>query len=175
MAFAAIMWRLSQGPMRLSFLAPTIQESMNRNLPGMRVTISDFIVERDRANGQPRFRLRDLALRDLDGNLIARAPRASIGVDGRELLTGTIAANKLELIGANLLVRRKADGTFRLGLEKRRIRRNRIRPLRPMGPRRNLQGRTARVRYLQWLGPNFLISSMNRFCLTMSGRTLYLA
>ncbi|MGI9356562.1 MAG: DUF3971 domain-containing protein, partial [Rhizobiaceae bacterium] len=115
MAFAGVMWRLSQGPLPLSFLTPTIQESMNRNLSGMKVTISDFILERDRVTGQPRFRLRDLALHDNDGNLIARAPRASVGVDGRELMTGTIAANRLELIGANLLVRRKADGTFRLG------------------------------------------------------------
>ncbi|NNE23178.1 MAG: hypothetical protein HKN11_11275 [Rhizobiales bacterium] len=115
MAFAGVMWRLSQGPLPLSFLAPTIQNSMNANMAGMKVTISDFILERDQTSGQPRFRLRDLALHDNNGNLIARAPRASVGVDGRQLLTGTIAANRLELIGANLLVRRKVDGTFRLG------------------------------------------------------------
>lgn len=115
MAFAGVMWRLSQGPLPLSFLVPTIQKSMNASLSGMKVSITDFILERDQASGQPRFRLRDLTLHDNDGNLIARAPRASIGVDGRELLTGTIAANRLELIGANLLVRRKVDGTFKLG------------------------------------------------------------
>ena len=115
MAAAAVMWRLSKGPLPLSFLTPTIQQSMNRNLSGMKVTISDFILERDKVTGQPRFRLRNLALRDLDGNLIARAPRASVGVKGRHLLAGNIAPDKLELIGANLLVRRRVDGTFQLG------------------------------------------------------------
>ncbi|MGI9463693.1 MAG: DUF3971 domain-containing protein, partial [Aestuariivirgaceae bacterium] len=115
MAFAGVMWRLSEGPLPLSFLTSTIQRSMNDNLTGMKVSISDVIIERDQVTGQPRFRLRDLALRDLDGHLIARAPRASVGVDGQQLLTGSVVASKLELIGARLMVRRKVDGSFQLG------------------------------------------------------------
>ncbi len=112
---AAGLWLLDRGPIALTFLTPRVQQTLNENLTGMRVSLGDVIIERDADSGRPRFRLRNLVLRDDSGNMLARAPRAAVEVNGRALLSGDIVAHQLELIGARLLVRRKLDGSFRLG------------------------------------------------------------
>ena len=66
-------------------------------------------------SGEPRIRLRDIKLRDENGNMIAAAPRAAVGVDGTSLLAGGVNLRRLELIGPRILVRRKLDGSFQLG------------------------------------------------------------
>lgn len=109
------MWRLSQGPLALSFLTAHVQQMMNANLTGMRAEIGDVIIERDRDSGAPRFRLRDIRIADLAGNTIARAPRAAVNVNGRALLAGRVEPVELDLIGPRLVVRRQLDGTLHLG------------------------------------------------------------
>src|ERR671919_2593310 len=86
------MWRLSQGPVSLTFLT-----------------------ERDSESGAPRFRLRDIRVRDLAGNTIAKAPRAAVDVGGWALLSGRLEPVAFELIGPRITVRRQLDGTIQLG------------------------------------------------------------
>ena len=112
---AAFYWRLSQGPVELSFLTTTVQSRISRLLPGVRAEISGVVLERDSESGEPRIRLRDIKLRDEFGNMIAAAPRAAVGVEGRALLAGGVNLRRLELIGPRILVRRKLDGSFQLG------------------------------------------------------------
>ncbi len=115
-SFAAIfMWRLSQGPVALTFLTSYVQDMLNANISGVRAEIGDVILERDQGTGTPRFRLRHIRLRDMAGNLIAMAPRAAIDVSGRALLTGRIQPTEFELIGAQIVIRRQLDGRFQLG------------------------------------------------------------
>jgi hypothetical protein len=114
--FAAIfMWRLSQGPVALTFLTDRVQNMMNANVSGVHAEIADVILERDQDTGVPRFRLRDIRLEDAAGNLIAMAPRAAIDVSGRALLAGRVQPLEFELIGAEIVVRRQRDGSFQLG------------------------------------------------------------
>src|SRR5262245_45940389 len=112
---AAFYWRLSQGPVELGFLTTTVQSRISRLLPGVRAEISGVVLERDAESGEPRIRLRDIKLRDENGNMIAAAPRAAVGVDGTSLLAGGVNLRRLELIGPRILVRRKLDGSFQLG------------------------------------------------------------
>lgn len=116
-AAAGGFWLLNQGPVSLTFLTKTVQDAMNANLDGMSVSLKDVIIERDAETGKPTFRLRDLALRDASGALLARAPRAAVEVDGTSLLSGDIVVHQLELIGPRLLVQRKRDGSFQLGFD----------------------------------------------------------
>ncbi len=112
---ASFMWRLSQGPLALTFLTPTVQNTINASLTGMQVKIGDVIVERDQDTGRPRIRLRDIRLKDPDGNMIARAPRAAVEVDTSALLTGKVVPEQLDLIGPRIMARRLLDGTLQLG------------------------------------------------------------
>ena len=101
---AAFYIRLAQGPVSLDFMAGTIQSQINANLQGMGVSIGGVIIERDRNSGVPHFRLRNIALTDAKGNVIARAPRAAVGVDEKALFTGSIVPKSLRLIGPRILV-----------------------------------------------------------------------
>src|SRR5688500_7952310 len=109
------MWRLSQGPVALTFLTDRVQNMMNANVSGVRAQIGDVILERDQERGVPRFRLRDIRLHDTAGNLVAMAPRAAIDVSGRALLAGRVQPIEFELIGAEIVVRRQRDGSFQFG------------------------------------------------------------
>ena len=111
----SFMWRLSQGPVALTFLRSTVQSTINSSLAGMQVKIGDVIIERDQDTGSPRIRLRDIRLMDPDGNMIARAPRAAIEVSAAALLTGKVVPEQLDLIGPRIMARRMLNGTLQLG------------------------------------------------------------
>jgi hypothetical protein len=114
--FAALfMLRLSRGPVALTFLKSPLENAINSNLAGYRVDIDDAVIERDRVSGQPRLRLRNVALQDFTGVVIARAPRAAIGIDGTAMLTGRVVPRQLELIGPRIEFYRHLDGTLSLG------------------------------------------------------------
>ena len=111
----SFMWRLSQGPVALTFLRSTVQSTINGSLAGMQVRIGDVIIERDQDTSSPRIRLRDIRLMDPDGNMIARAPRAAIEVSAAALLAGKVVPEQLDLIGPRIMVRRTLDGSLQLG------------------------------------------------------------
>jgi hypothetical protein len=112
---AVFMLRLSRGPVALTFLKSPLENAINSNLAGYRVDIDDAVIERDRVSGQPRLRLRNVSLQDFSGAVIARAPRAAIGIDGTAILTGRLVPRQLELIGPRIEFYRHLDGTLSLG------------------------------------------------------------
>ena len=81
-AAVAVYVRLAQGPVSLDFMRATIETQINRNLSGMTVTVGGAVIERT-GSGLPHFRLRNIALIDEAGRLLARAPRAAVGFDER--------------------------------------------------------------------------------------------
>ncbi len=108
-------WRLSQGPVSLSFLRDDVRSTISNGLGGLPVQVADVILERDPTTGRTSVRLRDLQLFDSSGRLIAKAPRASIEVKSRELFTGNIVPVGLNLIGPNIKIRRLISGGVKLG------------------------------------------------------------
>jgi hypothetical protein len=112
--------RLLTGPVSLDFMRERIQSEINSNLGGLRVRLEGVLVERDAKTGMPHFRLRNVELTDTLGEVIARAPKAAIGVDGSELMRGTVVPKQIELIGPRIVVRRTLDGGFKLGFDEHR-------------------------------------------------------
>ena len=112
---AAFWWRLSKGPVSLAFLKNTVEYQINTSLSELDVSIKNVVIERDEKTGHPRLRLQNIQFKNRDGRLIARAPRASISIKGKALLTGKIVPLGLELIGARLLIQRSVDGSIGLG------------------------------------------------------------
>ena len=108
-------WRISQGPMTIGFLRGPIENFINAGLSGMRLRVKDVIIERDAEDNTIHLRLRRAQLEDSSGQLIARAPRAGIGISGAALLSGEIRPRALELIGPRILVKRTLDGGIQLG------------------------------------------------------------
>jgi Protein of unknown function/AsmA-like C-terminal region len=113
---AAFFWRLSQGPVPMSFLNGRIEAAINHQLQDMNVTLGDAVFELDQKNNVPHVRFRNLVLRDTENNVIASAPRAAVSLDLQDLLTGKITADSLELIGPKISARRNLDGSLTLGV-----------------------------------------------------------
>ncbi|MBL8906108.1 MAG: hypothetical protein JNM20_05470, partial [Rhizobiales bacterium] len=111
----AFFWRLSDGPVSISFLNDRIRSQINKSLDGLEVRLADAVIERDHKTGMPHVRLRNVEVVDASGAVIARAPRAAIGLDSSALLTASIVPRRLELIGPRILLKRSAAGGFELG------------------------------------------------------------
>jgi hypothetical protein len=123
LAFGALVWRLGNGPISLDLATPWLAAAVEQNFgPGRRVEVGGTQIERDE-HGRISVRLRDVVVRDADGTVVASAPKAEVGVSGTGLLTGTVRAERLSLVGAGLSLRIESDGNLTVfaGAESRPI------------------------------------------------------
>ncbi len=110
-------FRLSQGPISLQFLVSPIEQSLNRELLDVSVKVRDAVLRRS-ARGGVEFRLTNVVLSDADGVPIALAPLAAIEISGLALMRGQIAASRIDLIGARMLLLQGQDGNLSLQFSK---------------------------------------------------------
>ena len=96
--------RLNKGPVSLAFLVPTLESAINRELADVEVKIDDAVVQKSADGSGVQFRLRNIRLIDPQGAVVAQAPLAAIGLSGRALLLGRIAAGSVDFIGPRLLL-----------------------------------------------------------------------
>ena len=122
-AVAGLWWRLSNGPIEFDLATPWLKAAMEENFGGKHtVSVGGTQIERDE-KGRPSLRLRDIVVRDIDGTVVASAPKAEVGLSGAALFSGRLAAESLNLVGAELSVRIEKDGriTVFAGADKRPI------------------------------------------------------
>jgi hypothetical protein len=109
-AFAALMWRLSRGPIGIDIATPWLASAIAQNFGGAHsITIGGTQIERDE-HGHTAIRILDIVVRDADGAVVASAPKADIGLSGTSLLFGKLRAQSFNLVGAELAVRIETDG-----------------------------------------------------------------
>jgi hypothetical protein len=109
-AILGLWWRLSSGPIEFDLATSWLKAAIEQNFgPKYKVAIGGTQFERDE-NGHPSLRIRDIAVRDETGAIVAAAPKAEIGLSGSSLLTGNFRASSLNLVGAELSVRIETDG-----------------------------------------------------------------
>jgi uncharacterized protein YhdP len=105
-------WRLSQGPLSLTFMTPPIERALSDEQA--RLSIKETILVR--AGWRDNFEIRIRGVRMLlpDGRATLELPEMGIELSLRALLAHQlIAPASLEMIGARLVVVRAADGTWR--------------------------------------------------------------
>jgi hypothetical protein len=107
--------RLTQGPMAVGFLTNRIEAAIATELPDVRVKLGEASLAIDPKTNVPRLTFSNIAVRDTNGNLIASAPQAAMTLNTAALLTGTISAKSLDLIGPKISARRNVDGSLVLG------------------------------------------------------------
>ena len=116
-------WRLSSGPIELDLATPWLKAAIEENFGGAHsVVVGGTQIERDE-KGRTSLRLRDIVVSDADGTVVARAPKAEVGLSGMSLLSGHMRAQSLNLVGAEMAVRIETDGrvTIFAGADKRPI------------------------------------------------------
>ena len=112
-AFLVLWWRLSQGPIELDVATPWLKAAIQENFGGNRiVSVGGTQLERDES-GRTSLRLRDIVVRDADGTVVAKAPKAEVGLSGIGLLSGEVRAESLNLVGAEMAVRIEADDRYK--------------------------------------------------------------
>ncbi len=114
LAMGGLWWRLGSGPIPLDIVSPWLMSSLEQRLGGgHRIEFGGTQIERDE-DGRTAIRIRDIVVRAADGGVVANAPKADVGVSGMGLLTGTVQAERISLIGAVMSVRIEPDGQVRL-------------------------------------------------------------
>jgi hypothetical protein len=106
----ALWWRLASGPITLDVATPWLTAAIEQNFGARyRIQVGGTQLERDES-GRTALRLRDIAVRDADGALVASAPKAEVGIAGISLLLGSPRAETFRLVDANLVVHIEEDG-----------------------------------------------------------------
>lgn len=109
LVMAALWWRLSVGPIELDIATPWLRAAIKDNFGAAhQVEIGGTQLERN-VHGRPSLRIRDIVVRDADGNVVASAPKAEVGISASGLLAGHVRAERLSLVGAEMAVRVERD------------------------------------------------------------------
>lgn len=102
--FAALYAKLAHSPISMSFLVPPIEKAVNRTLSGLHFNIGDAVLRRSDSGFGVEFRLTAVRLVEDGGGPIVESPFASANVSLRALLTGHLAAGRVDLIGPRLFL-----------------------------------------------------------------------
>jgi hypothetical protein len=110
--------RLARGPISLPNLVPPIEAAINAQLTDLHVKIDDAVLQRSDDGPGVVFRLRNIRLIDKDGEIVAQAPLAAIGMSGSALLVGRFAPGSVDFIGPRLLMLYNPDQGLSLAFSK---------------------------------------------------------
>jgi hypothetical protein len=109
-AVLGLWWRLASGPIQLDVFTPWLVSAIEDNFGSREhVEVGGTQIERTE-NGGAAVRIRDIVVRDPDGTVVARAPKAEVRVSALSLLSGHMRAESLNLVGAQLNIRIERDG-----------------------------------------------------------------
>ncbi len=112
---AVAVWKLSSGPISLSFLTPYIEEALNAQDGRFAVRIRDMGLTWGGWQRVVDIRANGVAVADETGKVVATVPEVSIGLSMRAMLRGRIAPTSLDLYGLEVTVERNADGRVAIG------------------------------------------------------------
>lgn len=113
---SAAAWRLSEGPVSIGFLSPYIKESLTVGGADIDVALSDTVLAWRGFERGLDIVVLGLELLNADGETVAAIPELAIGLDSRRLMTGDFVPATVDVVGADLNLRRAADGTIEVGV-----------------------------------------------------------
>ena len=110
LAFAA--WRLSQGPVSLAFLTPTVERILSDPRQPFAFRIGDTVLTWAGWERALDIRFVDVSAIGSDGAVIARVPELSVGLNVAALVRGVVAPMEVELFRPSVRLRRQPDGNL---------------------------------------------------------------
>ena len=111
---AAVLWRLSTGPISLAFLAPYVEEALSADDASYRVTFTDFRLTWAGWERTLDFRASDVQTYSVDGVLLATVPEIAFELSVAAILRGIIAPVQLSLLGPDIHLTRDTQGKLNL-------------------------------------------------------------
>jgi hypothetical protein len=110
--------RLLVGPVSLGPFAGTLANALAEALPGITVKYDQAAIEWAREEGRVNLVILGTRVFDVDGRIIAQAPKAEIDLAAKPFLQGKIVVKRIALVGVQLTLVRTKEGSLRLGVEK---------------------------------------------------------
>jgi hypothetical protein len=108
--FGGLWWRLGAGPINIDMVTPWLAAAIEENIGhGNTVEVGGTQIERA-GRIHIAVRIRDIIVRDRDHAVVASAPKAEVKLSGTALLMGSLRADSLNLVDAELAVRITPDG-----------------------------------------------------------------
>ena len=107
---ALAVWRLSVGPISLDFLTPYIEGALTASDGSYRVVLDQTVLLWSGWSRPLDLRARGVHVLDPRSEPLANLPEVAIRVSALALTRGVIAPTSLEVIGARVHLRRRADG-----------------------------------------------------------------
>jgi len=118
-AFGALVWRLSQGPIEVAWLAREIEAQVNATSPGRQIEIGTATLAWEGLGATDRpldIRLSDVRFRDTVSATLVTVPHAAVSLSLRRLILGQIAPRSILVRDARLRLIRNEDGSVALTL-----------------------------------------------------------
>lgn len=113
-----VIWRLSQGPLELTFLTPIIQDALDRPESPVGVHVGSAQVIWENWDRAVEVRALDVVVRArADGAVVLTLPEVAIGLTLAGIDSGVVAPTSVRLTDAVLAVRRLEDGRLSLSLD----------------------------------------------------------
>ncbi|MCR9218714.1 MAG: AsmA-like C-terminal region-containing protein [Alphaproteobacteria bacterium] len=106
----AAVWRLSSGPVSLTFLTSTIEDALNPPGSALRVAIGDTELTWGGWERAVDLVARDVILSDAEGREIAALPRLAVGLSIVDVAEGTVRPTSVDLLDAQLVLIQRQDG-----------------------------------------------------------------
>src|SRR5258706_8333543 len=107
--------RLLMGPISLGPFAGVIEDALNHSVSGVVIRFDQAVLEWSRAEGKVNLIVLGTKVFDLDGHIVAQAPKADLDFDAAAIIAGHLNLKRFGLIGVQLTGVRTQDGAFRLG------------------------------------------------------------
>lgn len=104
-------WRLSQGPISLGFITPTVESAINARTAS-KIGIEDTILAWRESQRTLDLRAVGVTVTGPDGRRLAQLPEVAVSLSARALLRGMVAPTRLDVVGAKLTLTRGPDGGF---------------------------------------------------------------
>ena len=109
--------RLLIGPVSLGPFGTALSDAVNQALPGITVKYDQAAIEWARDEGKVNLVILGTRVFDVDGRIIAQAPKADIDLAAAPFLEGKIVVKRIALVGVQITLVRTEEGKLRLGVE----------------------------------------------------------
>ena len=115
LVFAGLAWRLSEGPMSLAFLTPSIERALEGGQGRYRIRLDDTILAWTGWERTLDIRVLNVSAIGADGSIIASVPAMSLSFSVQALLQGRVAPKSIDLYRPTLKLIRGEDGGLGVG------------------------------------------------------------
>lgn len=105
-----VAWRLSEGPVPLSFLTPRLEAALAQSEGAVAIEETFLVWDSERASLD--LRVHGLSLRDAEGRQGLYLPQSNLSFSIRDLFLGRLVVSGLEILGAEVSLLRLEDGSF---------------------------------------------------------------